>query len=198
MFRTVWLGMLVLACVSFTGCGSDAATTEQAAATAAPKTNSNPKDSVQKFLQAVKDGDDKTAETMLTPLAREKTAEFDIAVAPPGSQTATFKVIDLEMIGADAAHVASQWTDYDETGQPHTDDLVWMVRLEAEGWRIAGMAARLFPEEPPLFLNFEDPEDMIRKQELAAEEIRQRAMAAETERQAAQPASTQQQGTLRQ
>ncbi len=198
MFRTVWLGMLVLACGSLTGCGSDTATTEQAAATAAPKTNSNPTESVQKFLQAVKEGDDKTAETMLTPLAREKTAEFDIAVAPPGSQTATFKVLDMELIGSDAAHVASQWTDYDEAGQPHTDDLVWMVRLEQEGWRIAGMAARLFPEEPPLFLNFEDPEDMIRKQELAAEEIRQRAMAAETQRQAAQPASTQQQGTLRQ
>lgn len=198
MFRTVKLGMLVLACASFIGCGSESATPEQAAATAAPQTNSNAKESVQLFLQAVKDGDDKTAETMLTPLAREKTAEFDIAVAPPGSQTATFKVLDLELIGDDAAHVASQWTDYDQDGQPHTDDLVWMVRLEPEGWRIAGMAARLFPEEPPLFLNFEDPEDMIRKQELAAEEIRQRAMAGETQRQAAQPASTQQQETLRQ
>jgi len=199
MFRNIWL-LLVIACVPMLGCGGETSTKEeQAVKTAAPKVDSNPKESVQQFLQAVKDGDDKTAETMLTPLAREKTAEFDIAVAPPGSQTATFEVLDMELVGEDAAHVASRWTDYDEAGQAHTDELLWMVRLEPEGWRIAGMAAKLFPEEPPLFLNFEDPEDMIRKQELAAEEIRKRAIAAETERQAAQPpATTGQQGTIRQ
>lgn len=201
MFRNIWLWMLVIACAPMFGCGSEATTEEQAAKSASPVSNSDPKDSVKQFLQAVKEGDDKTAEKMLTPLAREKTAEFDIAVAPPGSQTATFEVLEIELVAEDAAHVASRWTDYDEAGQPHTDDLIWMVRLEPEGWRIAGMAAKLFPEDPPLFLNFEDPEDMIRKQELAAEEIRQRSMAAETQRQAAQPPATATQGqqqTIRQ
>lgn len=201
MLRNVCPWLLVVVCIPLCGCGGgDTSTQEQAVKSNkvnSPSGETSPRDSVQQFLQAVKDGDDQTAEKMLTSLARKKTAEFDIAVAPPGSQTATFEIIETELIAEDSAHVASRWTDYDESGQPHSDELVWMVRREPEGWRIAGMAARLFPEEPPLFLNFEDPEDMIRKQELAAEEIRRRASASQTEpvanetdRQAAQTATT--------
>ncbi len=197
MLRNVWLWMVVVVCASVCGCGSSASTEEQASKSTSSSSETSARDSVQLFLQAVKDGDDKTAEKMLTTMAREKTAEFDIAVAPPGSETATFEILETEHIDENAAHVSSRWTDYDESGQPHSDDLVWMVRQESEGWRIAGMAAQLFPGEPPLFLNFEDPEDMIRKQELAAEELRKRAMASETpaaagemDRQAAQPPVT--------
>ncbi len=203
MLRNMWLWMLVVACAPLCGCGGGTPTQDQADKSNSSGSTASPKDSVVQFLQAVKDGDDKIAEKMLTSLARQKTAEFDIAVAPPGSQTATFEVMETELIAEDAAHVSSRWTDYDEDGQPHSDELVWMVRHEPEGWRIAGMAARLFPEEPPLFLDFEDPEDMLRKQELAAEELRRRATASETvpisgemDRQAAQPSTTQE--TVRQ
>ncbi|MBX7167003.1 MAG: nuclear transport factor 2 family protein [Pirellulales bacterium] len=166
------VGLTLLIAVVGTGC-----TKSDSPTTASAKPAGAPQDAVRKFLQAVKTGDDQTAEALLTPVAREMTKKHELAVAPPGSDTASFEVGEVEMVADDGAHVACRWTDVDESGQPHTDNIVWMVRLEEEGWRVAGMAAVLFPGEPPLFLNFEDPEDMIRKQELVAQEIERRATA---------------------
>ena len=36
------------------------------------------------------------------------------------------------------------------------------------------MAAQVFPGEEPLLLNFEDPDDMLRKQKWVREEMRRR------------------------
>ncbi|MGC4003923.1 MAG: hypothetical protein QM811_12670 [Pirellulales bacterium] len=49
------------------------------------------------------------------------------------------------------------------------------MRKEAAGWRIAGMAFTVFENEAPLFLDFENPADMIRKQQMLAEEMERRA-----------------------
>jgi non-ribosomal peptide synthetase component F len=40
------------------------------------------------------------------------------------------------------------------------------------------MATRIFDDLPPLLLNFEDPEDMIAKQEMVAVELQKRAQQA--------------------
>ncbi|MGD9647725.1 MAG: hypothetical protein AB7U73_18580 [Pirellulales bacterium] len=132
---------------------------------------------VRDFLEAVRTGSDEKATGMLTPLARQKTAETSRAVAPPASDTAKYVVGEVEMLGPDAAHVASNWTDLDEQGEPVTEVLLWIVHKCDEGWRIAGMAAKPFPDQDPLVLNFEDPEDMERKQRLAAQEYQRRLTA---------------------
>jgi hypothetical protein len=124
-----------------------------------------PEQAVTQFLTAVQTGDDEAAAQMLTPVARQKTAEHDLVVAPPGSDTASFRVGEYEMIGDEGAHVASFWTDKDEEGKDHTDTIVWMVRKLPEGWKIAGMALRVFEDEPAVIMNFEDPEDMLAKQQ---------------------------------
>lgn len=124
-----------------------------------------PEQAVTQFLTAVQTGNDEAASQMLTPVARQKTAEHDLVVAPPGSDTASFRVGEYEMIGDEGAHVASFWTDKDEEGNDHTDTIVWMVRKLPEGWKIAGMALRVFEDEPAVIMNFEDPEDMLAKQQ---------------------------------
>ncbi len=71
--------------------------------------------------------------------------------------------------------VGTDWTDLDIDGQPRTDRIVWMLRQEeTDGWRISGMATRVFPDMAPIILNFEDPIDMLRKQQQAEEEIARR------------------------
>lgn len=130
-----------------------------------------PDAAVHQFLDAVRTGDDERASQMLTPLARQKTAEYEMVVAPPGSDTASFRVSEVEMIGDDGAHVESFWTDVDENGQKHTDTIIWMVRKEPPGWRIAGMATRVIDDKPPVILNFEDPEEMLAKQQQIEEEL---------------------------
>ena len=138
------------------------------------------KAAVVKFLDAMKRGDEAAASGMLTNVARAKTDEMGISVAPPVPDTATYTVRECEMVSKtnDLAHVATTWADVDETGAPTSENIVWAVRLDPEGWRVVGMAMKIFEDMPPLLLNFEDPQDMIAKQEMVAEELTRRAAAA--------------------
>jgi hypothetical protein len=135
------------------------------------------KASVAKFLDAMKRGDEAAAKDMLTRVARAKTEEMGVSVAPPVPDTATFTIRDCEMVSEtnDLAHVATTWSDVDETGSQASENIIWAVRLDPEGWRVVGMAMKIFEDTPPLLLNFEDPQDMIAKQEMVAEELTRRA-----------------------
>lgn len=174
---TIWLacfaaGCTVLATIGTTGCsaggGSGSAAIEPAKA------------SVVAFLDAIKRGDDAAASSMLTKVARAKTEELGLSVAPPVNPTATYAIRDCELVGddGDLVHVGTTWTDTDADGFTSTDNVVWVVRLDPEGWRVVGMAMRIFDDLPPLLLNFEDPEDMLAKQELVATELQKRAQQA--------------------
>jgi hypothetical protein len=174
MLRASGLILSVLVLGILAGCGSDTAPAPEAApAAAASENKAGPDVAVFEFLKAVQTGDDKKAAEMLTKLAREKTAEMEMVVAPPGSETASFEVGEVQMLEDRGAYVSSTWTDVGEDGQPHSDQIVWLVRNEPEGWRIAGMVTKLF--ESKLVLNFEDPQDMMRKQQLAEQEMLRRA-----------------------
>lgn len=138
------------------------------------------KQAVVTFLEAIKRGDDAGARKMLTTTARAKTEELGISVAPPVNDTATYAVRECEAVGdsGDLVHVATTWTDVDQDGFQSTENVIWVVRLDPEGWRVVGMAMRVFEDLPPLLLNFEDPEDMLAKQAMVAEELEKRATAA--------------------
>jgi len=138
------------------------------------------KAAVVRFLDAMKQGDEAAACGMLTGVARAKTQELGISVAPPVADTATYTIRECEMVSEtnDLAHVATTWADVDETGASTTENIVWAVRLDPEGWRVVGMAMKIFEDMPPLLLNFEDPQDMVAKQEMVAQELTRRAAAA--------------------
>jgi len=135
------------------------------------------KAAVVTFLEAMKRGDDQAARGMLTQVARAKTEEMGLSVAPPVNDTATYTVRGAELVSDsdDIVHVATTWTDVDADGFKSTDNVVWVVRLDPEGWRVVGMAMKVFDDLPPLLLNFEDPEDMIAKQNLVATELLKRS-----------------------
>ncbi|MEI8366969.1 MAG: hypothetical protein WCJ31_00940 [Planctomycetia bacterium] len=139
------------------------------------------KASVVEFLEAIKRGDDAAASSMLTTVARTKTEELGLTVAPPVNPSARYQVKDCELIGdsGDLVHVGTVWSDTDEAGQESSENIVWVVRLDPEGWRVVGMAMKVFDDMAPLLLNFEDPDDMIAKQEMVAVEMQRRAQAAE-------------------
>jgi len=176
--------LVILLGIGSSGCGktenveTPAADSAQASAGAS---DASPDRAVFDFLEAVRVGNQDKAAQMLTALANDRTRERQMVVAPPGSKTASFEVGDVEYVTDDkaGAHVATKWTDLDADGQPRTDEIIWILRKEEVGWRIAGMATKIFEDEPPLILNFEDPEDMERKQLLAEEEMNRRAADAE-------------------
>ncbi len=90
-----------------------------------------PAAAVAEFLGAVRSGDDAKTASMLTKLARQKTAELNMVVAPPGSDTAQFEVGQVEYRGEDGARVQSVWSDLDENSQRRTDKLIWLLRRES-------------------------------------------------------------------
>src|SRR3972149_5716445 len=100
------------------------------------------------FLDAVRTGNDEKATKMLSTIAREKTAALNLNITPPASDTARFTLGKVEYIGQDGARVASLWTDVDKDGLTNSDEAIWVLRREEEGWRVVGVAATVFHGEP--------------------------------------------------
>lgn len=174
----------------------------RAPAAADPAKTGPAKATVVAFLDAVKRGDENAARGFLSKVARAKTEEIGMSVAPPVADTATYAVRECELIGdsGDVAHVATTWTDVAPDGSKSSENVIWVVRLDPEGWRVVGMALRVFSDMPPLLLNFEDPEDIIAKQRMLAAELEKRSRQPEqsqtpesrTARGQGQPAGTRQ------
>ena len=128
-----------------------------------------PAAAVAEFLGAVRVGDDAKAASMFTPTARTQVAQLGYQVAPKKSDTATFEVGKVQYLDGGRAQVVATWSDLGRT-----DEMIWILRSANEGWRIAGMAATVFPGEPPLLLNFENLEEAMNKIRMLRETIEQR------------------------
>jgi hypothetical protein len=185
--------MLVAGTLVLGGCGrqggettsTTAATEESAGAGSgtdpAAARLTGPAGTVYVFLEGARSGDDDKVTSMLTPKARQELAKMQLWVAPPRSDTARFELGEIRYPGPDVAHVASVWTDVDpETGLSNQSVMTWVLRKEAEGWRVGGLAMEVFEGEPPLLLNFESPEDMLRQREQVKAEIARRTQQAQS------------------
>lgn len=189
--------MAVAGCSQPAGTGTTAASSDESpaqatkvsqvegGAPAAPKNMNSAEGAVFQFLEAVRTGDDKRAEAMFSNVAREKIQQMKLQVAPPGSDTARFEIGRIEYLSkdglptdviekSDGARVEATWSDLDKDGNRQGEKMLWMVRREADGWRIAGAAASIFPGEDPVLLNFENLEEALQKVEKMKEEIARR------------------------
>jgi hypothetical protein len=122
-----------------------------------------PKQTTYDFLEACRTGNDDKANSLLSAIARQKMAEMDFRLKPPASDTAKFTIDNVKYLDQEAAQVAMTWTDFDMQGRSVSNKAVWVLRKDAEGWRIVGTAAIFFPGEDPVVLNFEDPADVKKK-----------------------------------
>jgi hypothetical protein len=189
MMRSDVAAIVVWVAVAASGCGGSAPEQAATGGPAVPGASIPPPGVVVKqFLEAVKAADHLAADQLLTPAARAESEKSGMSVAPPGSATASFEVGDVEYLkeAGGGAHVASKWSD-EVDGENRTDTIVWILRKEAEGWRIAGMATKVFEDEPPLILNFENHEEMQLKQSMVEAELERRSGAAIEEAKAAAP-----------
>jgi len=183
--RILWAAVLA---VSVAGCGGSGENSQETSSGRGGQPNAGqasaqsdgPAAAVAEFLEAVRTGNDAATMNLLSETARKRMGR---RVTPAASDTARFEIGQVSMVGEDGARVATTWTDFDSQGQPKSEKATWMVRRESSGWRIVGVAYSIFPGEPPLLLNFEDPEDMERKQRWVRDEIQRR----EADARAAQP-----------
>jgi hypothetical protein len=185
-----WLfGAVVLSLFGWTGCQRPAASTPApetptaapaaAAATPAPQpiavpANAAPEQVVTVFLNALRTGDSPTTESLLTGRAREELAKHQMSVDVQSAPNATYQIRAATQLPDNpaGAHVSSIWTEKFEDGD-ETYEIVWVLRHQPEGWRVAGMAMQLIPDQPAQFLNFENPEDMLAKKDEALAAMQQ-------------------------
>lgn len=173
---TTWMSVVALLTGVLAGCGGKTetkenngskATTETPATTTGATSNAaapvqvsaeTPEQAVNTFLNALQTGNDKAAAALLTSKARAETAKHDMVVEPPGAPNATYNVGRVEHPdnNPDAAYVSCLWSEKFEDGQEESYEVVWVLRKEEPGWRVAGMATQLDDAEEPVFLDFED------------------------------------------
>lgn len=136
-----------------------------------PPVDATPEEIVVAFLQASRNGDEQVATLLLTNKARQETEREGLALDPPGTPTMKFEVGAVEFADnqQNAAYVNSTWSET-ETGEAEKFEVVWVLRKQADGWRIAGMATQTSPEQQSEFLNFEDPRDILRIKQQIGEE----------------------------
>jgi hypothetical protein len=147
--------------------GATAQTTGQPAPKAAqlPPADAGPDVVVSTFLDSLKRGDDAVAEALLTEQARAETEKANLTVEPPGTPSARYTVGAVQYVDENkaGAHVASIWEDVGAGGAAEQYDVTWVLRRQQDGWRIVGMATQPAPGMPDIFLNFENPQDMLDK-----------------------------------
>ena len=153
-----------------TGCGtsggSGAATHEKSAA-------DGPDRPLAVFLKAICSNDQDTMFEMLTVAARDALRERGMSPGMNTGDDASYEVLEFEYV-EEGAHVACNWVEKQEDGTPLKTPVIWIMHKEPAGWRVAGMAMRVFDDMRPVTFNFEDPVDMVHKQELINQEIARR------------------------
>jgi hypothetical protein len=125
------------------------------------------------FLNALRSGDSPTTESLLTARARQELAKHSLSVDVQPAENALYQVRPADILADQSgAHVKSIWTEKFDDGD-ETYEIVWLLRRQADGWRVAGMAMQLIPGQEMQVLNFEDPADMLRKKEEAIASMQQ-------------------------
>jgi hypothetical protein len=109
------------------------------------------------FLDAVLKGDSQGASERLSPLAMQRIVESGKQFAPPGLETATFRIGEVRKPSDSQALVQCVLTDKSEPGEPREEEICCLMRLVENQWCVSGIAYSAGPDKPPMILDFEHP-----------------------------------------
>jgi hypothetical protein len=130
----------------FGGCSKQPATTQGGAASAAPGSTAVAAPNTEAitnaasvFMDAVLKGDTQRASACLTPQALKRIVESGKQFAPPGLETASFKIGEVRTPSVDKAFVHCILTDT-SSGLPHSEEMCCLMRQVAGEWRVSGIA----------------------------------------------------------
>jgi len=189
-------GTLLIGCSGKSGAAAAGSSNPQqpavtAVATPVPQpvsvpANASPDQVVTVFLNALRSGDSATTESLLTAKAREELPKHQLSVDVQSSPNSSYQVQPAEVLpqNPSIAHVRSVWTEKFADGNSEPYEIIWGLRYQQEGWRLAGMAMQLIPGQNPQYLDFENPADMLKKKDEAMAQLQAlQAPAAETAQQ---------------
>ena len=177
-FKSPLFAFLLVFVIGLVGCGK-APVAEQAASEQANSVKKEITVVVEKFLNAVRSGNDDEIFMMLSPKAREVCGK-DRLPSVPASDVAEFRIDTIQLVSDLEAQVSTTMFDLDQTGQKMEDTLAWALRKTEEGWKIVGTAFVFFEGMEPVIVNFESREAIAEAE--AQVEAQQKAMAAQIQK----------------
>ncbi|NLF68170.1 MAG: hypothetical protein GX575_03845 [Candidatus Anammoximicrobium sp.] len=187
------LAVTVLAC-PFAGCGGapqgspEAADSASAPAFAGTPANgpaaagaSGPAAVVAQFYEALRTGNDTAIASLLTDKAREETSKSGLGIQSQASESLSYEIGETDFVSdrLDGAHVKTMWRETGPDGRLTSTAVIWVLRKQANGWKVSGMATPVVEGELPLLFNFEEPEDMLQKKEFVEQQLAPPAHAAD-------------------
>jgi hypothetical protein len=125
----------------------------------------DPKEIVQTFLDAMRQGNADQLAALFTKAAREEIKRQGIQIQPPGSSKATFTIGEVEKRDQEIL-VQSSWVEPQVDGQPPQNmEVVWVLHQDPEGWRVSGMAVATGPQDDDIELvDFEHLDEPTQQQ----------------------------------
>jgi hypothetical protein len=162
MHRILGLGLTTILgiCVQ-TGCGKSESSGSGATAAGGASANGALDPATSKvakatadFLDAVLKGDTQRASARLTPQAMQRIIASGKQFAPPGLETASFRIGQIRTPSQDQALVQCVLTDA-SGGKQHSEEMCCLMRFVDNDWRVSGIAYGTAPNQPWTLSNFE-------------------------------------------
>jgi hypothetical protein len=107
------------------------------------------------FLDAVLKGDTQRASARLTPQAIQRIIASGKQFAPPGLDTATFRIGRVRAPAKDQAIVQCVLTDSSSADSPRNEEMCCLMRFVENDWRVSGIAYGTAPDQPWTLSDFE-------------------------------------------
>lgn len=152
MARTWQIGWIVLL-VSVVGCRDNSS-----GEPAGPEFPADPAArSAYEFLDAVLKGDSQRASRQLSPQAMQQIVESGKQFAPPGLESADFRIGEIRRPTPTQTLVQCFLTDSSSSDaqQPREEEICCLMRLVEDQWRVSGIAYSVGPDQPLTILDFE-------------------------------------------
>jgi hypothetical protein len=146
LVRSVW-ALLLLVVAGCSGGGSATAPATNASEPAAQ--------AAYDFLDAVLKGDTQRASNCLTPTAIQRIAASGKQFAPPGLDTASFRIGEVRLPSPTHAIVQCFLSDTPSGAEARSEEIACLLTLVDNEWRVSGIAYSPGPNRPPVILNFE-------------------------------------------
>lgn len=165
ILRTGFVSALVLTGIcQFSGCGQSsptgtAAANSSAGAAASPSTDAIAR-AASDFLDAVLKGDTQRASARLTPQAMQRIIASGKQFAPPGLETATFRIGEVRAPSQGQAVVQCVLTDTASGSDARSEEMCCLMRYVENDWRVSGIAYGTGPNQPWTLSDFETGQNM--------------------------------------
>ena len=147
------------------------------------------------FLDAVLKGDTQRASARLTPQAMQRIIASGKQFAPPGLETASFRIGQVRSPAKGQALVQCVLTDTSTANSPRNEEMCCLMRFVENDWRVSGIAYGTSADQPWTLSDFETGQNIAipRQPTMQPRPTNQSVQAAPTDSRPSPPQTAQEQ-----